>query len=174
MVQTTIRNSSQIGRQVLLSMEQGQGFAEKIPEDPRTLGQRISTGEILADKSDRSRQGIQHPHGLLQTPRATTSHACKILRARRASKGDLSRRRQRNWEDVSDYGFVETDAHGGLPRRCVSYTCHLERVGCLLGVLREKYSATRSIPRLRKLRPVSRLYRRVPELRQKGERGNRC
>src|SRR5207302_4107143 len=80
----------------------------------------------------------------------------------------------RNREDVPDHGHVETDALGRIPRRRASYTSNPEGIRCLLGILRKKHTTTRQIPRLRKLSPVSCLYRRVPELRQKGERRNRC
>src|SRR5712691_6191595 len=92
MVQATVRYPSQVGRQVLLQMEQGQSLAAKIPENPRTFRSGVSTREILAGKPDRSRQRIQHSHGFLQTTRTTTPDACKILRPRRASKGPLPRR----------------------------------------------------------------------------------
>src|SRR5439155_26110605 len=127
-------------------MEQSQSLTEKIPENPGTLGQGISTGQILAGKPDRSRQGVQHSHGFLQTPRTPAPDACKILRPRRASKGHLSRGRQRNREDISEHGHIETDARGRIPRRCTRYSGNPEGLGCVLTSLWKKYATTRSFP----------------------------
>src|SRR5207253_5471838 len=150
-----------------------ESITQAIPKDPGTPRPGISARQVFSLKPDRSRQRIQPPTRLLQTTRTPTSLTDQVLRQRGTPESGLSSRRQRNRQDLPNNGLTPRDAAGRLQERGPSHARHPERVGCLLRILRQQHSTARPLPRLRKLRPFSRLHRRVPELRQKGSRRDR-
>src|SRR6266566_2422012 len=91
-------------------MEQGQSFTQTIPKDPGAPRPRISTGQVLPFKSDRQGQRVQPITRLFQTPCTAASLTYQVFWQRRAAQSGLSRRRQRNRQDLPDHGLVARDA----------------------------------------------------------------
>src|SRR5438309_4657660 len=109
-------------------MEQGYSVTETIPKDPRASRPRISPRQILSFKSHRQRQRVQPPTRLLQTPRTTPSLTDQIFWQGGAAKSALSRRRQRNRQDLPNHGIAARDAFRRLSEWGPRYSCDPERV----------------------------------------------
>src|SRR5438876_549399 len=63
-------------------MEQSESITQAIPKDPGTPRPGISARQVFSLKPDRSRQRVQPPTGLFQTPHTPTSLSDQVLRQR--------------------------------------------------------------------------------------------
>src|SRR5438552_15589647 len=141
-------------------MEQSESITQAIPKDPGTPRPGISARQVFSLKPDRSRQRVQPPTGLFQTPHTQTPLSDQVLRQRGTPESGLSSRRQRNRQDLPNNGLTPRDAAGRLQERGPSHARHPERIRCLLCILREEHSTIGPLTRLCKLRAFVSLYGR--------------
>src|SRR5947199_5502940 len=103
-------------------------FTQTIPKDPGAPRPRISTGQVLPFKSHRQGQRVQRPSRLFQTPCTAASLTYQVFWQRRAAQSGLSRRRQRNRQELPHYGLAARDALRGLSERSPRDSCDPEGV----------------------------------------------
>src|SRR2546425_9837379 len=128
MAKTTLPRPAPINRQVLRKMEQGQSLTQTIPKDPGAPRPRISTGQVLPFKSHRQGQRVQPPTRLFQTPCTAASLTYQVFWQRRAAQSGLSRRRQRDRQDLPHYGLATRDAFRRVPEPSPRDSCDPEGV----------------------------------------------